>query len=1034
MHMRICMGNTWRKLSDQMRKLVCFLLAVSLAMPLTSHSFADEIEKPQYGAVKVEYSDAQGSTEYLDVMVQDGHVYADANVLSERLGYNCKREGNIISIYSENAFTYVGTPLLSVHFKVNSSDVSYNPMFGAEYLYTAPTPCIENDKGIWIPLQYTIVLLGGSSNIPADTLIVQMPHENVLSVAARIANNSSLFSFDWIDDLGYSETAVDVAGGAARIVTLFNGLLEFDGSAWLSLVDWNAFDRKFGKSVAMMFSTNSADELKQSIEQVETLLDVFSPDGQAGKMLRNKQLRAGDDVSAWKTACEEYLELLEKGSGSPKKYNLLYQQYERALDDQSLFAKLGGDDVITLQNELFSGTALNALDVASKVGTAVCYFSEFQLKDDYKLSVLSHYIDNRIPTDAVPEATIRGMKKYIDSVESAGWYLFSRFLEENALELIVDKTGLDAYLGGPANILLLAWDIMSAQIPFYSEGLKAIEQREISNYALMLQNDAYANLTNLMAKLKSETAISRQDCIQLSEYCYVYLKASYIARSAAIGALKSTSQDFQEQIWEKLADEEEINQIIARNLAILSSADEINNCYILGFLPENNEEYLQEDHDQSLLSAVMPEDELPEAGPQLSQVNVYHAGQLERQYLFTYNDNLLTEVKSSYSDGSMIRYTFQYDAENRLIYTEREDAFSTLCTSSYTYDENGKLNQWTEAEGGRITYQCEYDAHQRLSKAVGTTDGGVYTHSYTYNDNGQITQEAVVIQSNGENISYDVWYTYNESGKLSSTWGDYNGGTTQTTYSYDYAPFILAENSRLMSGYSLETLRSLYLRDRENHTIFSLDLGAAELVTDEYGKLTQAVSDYARFDFYYGSYTQESTQPASVPEATDGDAVLTWEDIPQNFVFTSGAGAWQTSLDLQPDGSFSGAYSDSNMGESSDANPHGTVYYCNFNGQFTQPQPVTEYCYSVELTEFSAEDSENAEYIDNGIRYVRSEPYGFNDSQCFYLYLPGTPVADLPEDCLYWLNLLQQVESEIPSGMYVIYNQVETAVFVGSLE
>ena len=418
----------------------------------------------------------------------------------------------------------------------------------------------------------------------------------------------------------------------------------------------------------------------------------------------------------------------------------------------------------------------------------------------------------------------------------------------------------------------------------------------------------------------------------------------------------------------------------------------------------------------------------------LSQINAYYDGQLAGQYLFTYDDDLLTEVECSSPDGTTVKHTFQYDAENRLIYTEREDAFSTLCTSSYTYDENGKLNQWTEAEGGRITYQCEYDAHQRLSKAVGTTDGAVYTHSYTYNDDGQITQEAVVIQSNGENISYDVWYTYNESGKLSSTWGDYNGGTTQTTYSYDYAPFILAENSGLMSGYSLETLRSLCLCDRENHTIFSLDLGAVELVTDEYGKLTQAVSDYARFDFYYGSYTQESTQPASVPEATDGDAVLTWEDIPQNFVFTSGAGAWQTSLDLQPDGSFSGAYSDSNMGESSDANPHGTVYYCNFNGQFTQPQPVTEYCYSVELTEFSAEDSENAEYIDNGIRYVRSEPYGFNDSQCFYLYLPGTPVVDLPEDCLYWLNLLQQVESEIPSGMYVIYNQVETAVFVGSLE
>ena len=97
-----------------------------------------------------------------------------------------------------------------------------------------------------------------------------------------------------------------------------------------------------------------------------------------------------------------------------------------------------------------------------------------------------------------------------------------------------------------------------------------------------------------------------------------------------------------------------------------------------------------------------------------------------------------------------------------------------------------------------------------------------------------------------------------------------------------------------------------------------------------------------------------------------------------------------TLTDLQPDGSFSGAYSDSNMGESSDANPHGTVYYCNFNGQFTQPQPVTEYCYSVELTEFSAEDSENAEYIDNGIRYVRSEPYATVDAEARECFISGT--------------------------------------------
>lgn len=605
-----------------MRKAICVLLIIALMVSFTIPSFATEVEEPKYGAINVEYSDSLGSIDHLDVMVQGSHVFADANMLCEKLGYKCRQEGNIVSIYADNNFFYHEIPLISVHYEINSTNVAYNPMFGAEYSYTAPAPCIKNDKGIWVPLQYTLVLLGGNSTLLADTLLIQVPRENVLSIAAMIANNDTLLSFDWIDDFGYSETATNVASGAGRLVTLFSGLLEFDGDAWLSLIDWSAFDKKFGKSLAMMFSTNASEELQESIEQVETLLAVFSPDGQAGQMLHNKQLRIDSDVTAWKTACEEYLELLADGSGSPTKYNLLYRQYERVLDDKSLFNSLGGDDIIYIQDELSSAT--NVLDVASKIGSAVSYFSEFQKKDDYQISVLKKYLNTRTYTDKLPDATAEGMLKYISSTNGAGQYLFSRFLEEHALELIVDKSGLDAYLGGPANILLLAWDIMSEVIPFYSDGLGAVEQREISNYAQKVQNDAFYNLTRLMASLKTNATISVEDCVQLSEYCYVYLKASYIARSAAVASLDSTSKKFQEQIEGKLANEAEINQIIAQYLATLSSADRKNTCYILGFLPENNEEYLKNFSDANLLSVVKSADELSETNSYDDILSMYH--------------------------------------------------------------------------------------------------------------------------------------------------------------------------------------------------------------------------------------------------------------------------------------------------------------------------------------------------------------------------------------------------------------------------
>ena len=50
------------------------------------------------------------------------------------------------------------------------------------------------------------------------------------------------------------------------------------------------------------------------------------------------------------------------------------------------------------------------------------------------------------------------------------------------------------------------------------------------------------------------------------------------------------------------------------------------------------------------------------------------------------------------------------------------------------------------------------------------------------------------------------------------------------------------------------------------------------------------------------------------------------EDFPRGFIFASGAGAWGSSLSLWPDGTFTGSYHDSEMGENGEDYPNGTVY------------------------------------------------------------------------------------------------------------
>ena len=576
-----------------MKKVICVLLAVSLMLSVAAPVFADEFDDPLFASIPVEYSDATGTIELLEVMVQDGRVYAEAFALAERLGYKCALDGSHLSISINTIESYHKVPFIDVDFFVDDTKVYYNPPGGIYREYTAPYPCQQNDRGTWIPLQYALVLLGGNSQVFDDALYIQMPEENVLSISSIIAIRGSLLSFDWEDDFGYSEFASNVTDGAARVVTLFNGLLEFDGRSWSSFVDWNAFDKKFGKSLAAMFCSYSTAELLESTKDLETMLDVFGTKGKTGEMLRSKQLRLDTDVILWKDTCSEYLKKLEAGSGSPIKYNLLYQQYERAMDDQLLFSKLGGEATIEIQDKISSAT--NVLEAAKLIGYGVSYLSEYQQKDSFMLSVLRNYLTTRDVTDELSDATANAMLKYVNKIDgnimSYGLY---QFLEEHALETLIDGTSLDVLLGAPANIVLLAWDIMSSTIPFYDKGLESVEHREISNYAQQVQNDAQENIYRLLDQLRpNDEPLTSEQCVQLAEYCYIYLKACYIARESAIKSLDGISEEAMNRVNSKIQAEEDVNDQIVKYLSVLSRVNAENSCYILGFLPANNEEYLE---------------------------------------------------------------------------------------------------------------------------------------------------------------------------------------------------------------------------------------------------------------------------------------------------------------------------------------------------------------------------------------------------------------------------------------------------------
>ena len=159
--------------------------------------------------------------------------------------------------------------------------------------------------------------------------------------------------------------------------------------------------------------------------------------------------------------------------------------------------------------------------------------------------------------------------------------------------------------------------------------------------------------------------------------------------------------------------------------------------------------------------------------------------------------------------------------------------------------------------------------------------------------------------------------------------------------------------------------------------------------------------------------------PASILETMAG---LEW-------TFTSGAGAWSTDLQFQPDGSFTGMFHDSEMGECEEAYPDGTVYVCSFSGRMSYVEQVNGNTWKFRVDELKKEDEE--EIIADGVRYVPAEPYGLSEGDTMLLYSPGTPVNFLSEEMQLWAHILDQETPPTELEDWFLSSEANDSGFVG---
>ena len=111
--------------------------------------------------------------------------------------------------------------------------------------------------------------------------------------------------------------------------------------------------------------------------------------------------------------------------------------------------------------------------------------------------------------------------------------------------------------------------------------------------------------------------------------------------------------------------------------------------------------------------------------------------------------------------------------------------------------------------------------------------------------------------------------------------------------------------------------------------------------------------------------------------AAEAQPALSFADLDElDWTFSSGVGGWYTCIWIEEDGTFTGEFHDSEMGEADEASPDGTVYGCLFHGRMTLGEQADEYTWKIHVDEVGLDEGQVPEVIEDGMRFGTCEPYG----------------------------------------------------------
>lgn len=720
-----------------MKKIISILLSAIILLT-TGTAYATETKSADisYNTLPVEFSDNLGTTENLDAMVDDGHLYVNAKQLGERLGYQVKAGDEYVAVFNKEFSNTV--PYGITTFYYDSTKVRHM-LFNKMVDYEAPFKTVKNADGEWIPFEFSLLLLNSSDVVLDKKIHVDMPEKNIVDIYMDVLKNNERYLFDWEADAGATPGSMFAMGTAANMVQIFNGVLDWDGASWCQLInsfsmDSSSYDAKYSESFAKMFCTYSDEELSQDVDAMKEKLKPFNGDNWVVKSM--KQIDDAYDYkieNLSKKTADLKKKMVVENKASVDAYNKSYQELDKLCSRADFFSETT-DPFVQVSKSFKEATGF--MEAFYSVMEITGYASEFQNQDKFAVKSLDTFIKNSNYGCVMSKAMKDGLRDYKNTLETdIVSYSAYNYLMNNMCDLL--KEGLDVsttLLDTESKIYLLIWDISKGTVPWVKNGLSNTDCFLQSMYAGIVQSDTFKSYIDKRdAVFKDANNITSKNLYEVTQYCYAYLKSCYITRDAAVGALtEKTKKD--NPTYEST--QKMVNQEIAKCLVKLKDADKTNKYGCYGFLPENNKQYLSEYDDGTLIQCV---------------INGVDVNSIYQEYIKNkeYNDYIKDEWKSNNPSQYAI-IDIDQDGENELIIRDENDGCSSFSVFRYNDDEQKVIGIDIE---NILGYENENTYH--VSQFYGEM---LYSSKYkaiVYHENGNPYLNQVVYQSIDGNVLKD---------------------------------------------------------------------------------------------------------------------------------------------------------------------------------------------------------------------------------------------------------------------------------------